>query len=220
MCSGPAAGSGPRSPDSPPDVVSCPGSASSAKRWGSRSSARQTPPYRHLGARRHAETSAPGLVARSGSRVRVVGRAARRSTNSASAALRRLDRDRPRRGRSRPPGSGGRPPRGGPGTPGPLVAVAVGAAQGRRWWPLERFASLIDAVGDTGVTVVLLGSPDEAERGRSSVERLAGGTPTIDLIGPHPAEARPWPSSTGAPSSSGTTRDSGTWPPPWGRPQS
>ena len=72
------------------------------------------------------------------------------------------------------------------GRSGPLVAVAIGAAQGRRWWPLERFAAVIDALHDSGCTAVLLGSPDEVERGRSLCARLAEGTSVIDLIGSIP----------------------------------
>jgi ADP-heptose:LPS heptosyltransferase len=66
---------------------------------------------------------------------------------------------------------------------GPLVAVAIGAAQGRRWWPLDRYAAVIDALADSGCTVVLLGAPDEVDRGRSLRDRLAGGTSVVDLIG-------------------------------------
>jgi ADP-heptose:LPS heptosyltransferase len=66
---------------------------------------------------------------------------------------------------------------------GPLVAVAIGAAQGRRWWPLERYAAVIDALRESGCTAVLLGSPDEVERGRSLRGRLADATSVVDLIG-------------------------------------
>lgn len=66
---------------------------------------------------------------------------------------------------------------------GLLVAVAVGAASGRRRWPLERYAEVIEALGDYGCTLVLLGSPDEAEQGRILRARLPGATPVVDLIG-------------------------------------
>ncbi len=66
---------------------------------------------------------------------------------------------------------------------GPFVAVAIGAAQGRRWWPLERYAAVIDALCESGCTVVLLGAPDEVERGRSLRDRLADATSVVDLIG-------------------------------------
>lgn len=67
--------------------------------------------------------------------------------------------------------------------PGPLVAVAVGAASGRRRWPLERYAEVIEGLGDDGCTVVLLGSPDEAEQGRTLREQLPADAPVVDLIG-------------------------------------
>jgi ADP-heptose:LPS heptosyltransferase len=66
---------------------------------------------------------------------------------------------------------------------GPLVAVAIGAAQARRWWPLERYAAVVDSLGRSGCTTVLLGSPDEAERGRDLRAQLGGATPVVDLIG-------------------------------------
>ena len=45
---------------------------------------------------------------------------------------------------------------------------------------------MIDALHDSGCTAVLLGSPDEVERGRSLCARLAEGTSVIDLIGSIP----------------------------------
>jgi ADP-heptose:LPS heptosyltransferase len=69
------------------------------------------------------------------------------------------------------------------GVTGPLVAVAIGAAQGRRWWPLERYAAVIGALGESGYTTVLLGSPEETDRGRSLRDQLAKGAPVVDLIG-------------------------------------
>lgn len=68
----------------------------------------------------------------------------------------------------------------------PLVAVAIGAAQGRRWWPLDRYAAVIDALGDAGCTSVLLGSPDEVDRGRDLCARLGEDSSVVDLIGAIP----------------------------------
>jgi heptosyltransferase-2 len=66
---------------------------------------------------------------------------------------------------------------------GPLIGVAVGAAQARRQWPVDRYAAVIEALSLSGSTAVLLGSPDEARLGREMVAQLGGVAPVVDLIG-------------------------------------
>lgn len=69
------------------------------------------------------------------------------------------------------------------GLPGPPVALAIGAADARRWWPLERYAAVIETLSEHGYAVVLLGSPDEIQRGQQLATHLASHTRVIDLIG-------------------------------------
>jgi ADP-heptose:LPS heptosyltransferase len=67
--------------------------------------------------------------------------------------------------------------------PGRPVAVAIGAANARRWWPLEHFAAVIGTLSKSGYTSVLLGSPDEVERGQQLASHLPNDARVVDLIG-------------------------------------
>ncbi len=71
----------------------------------------------------------------------------------------------------------------------PLVCIGIGAAQGRRCWPPERFAALARALVGTGRTCALLGSPDERELARAVCdlvgELLEDGS-VVDLVGQIP----------------------------------
>jgi ADP-heptose:LPS heptosyltransferase len=65
----------------------------------------------------------------------------------------------------------------------PIVALGIGAAQARRWWPVERFADLAVHLAGRGYVPVLLGSSDEAPRARQLVEDLSEGAQVVDLVG-------------------------------------
>jgi ADP-heptose:LPS heptosyltransferase len=74
----------------------------------------------------------------------------------------------------------------------PLVCIGIGAAQGRRRWPPERFAALVRTLAGTGRTCALLGSLDERELARAVCdplgELLEDGS-VVDLVGHIPLRA-------------------------------
>ena len=69
------------------------------------------------------------------------------------------------------------------GTSAPLAALGIGAAQRRRWWPVERFAALAASLADRGLRPVLLGSPEEAPLARALGELAGPRAGVVDLVG-------------------------------------
>ncbi|TIP02995.1 MAG: glycosyltransferase family 9 protein [Mesorhizobium sp.] len=71
-----------------------------------------------------------------------------------------------------------------------FVAVHAGASfPGRRWQP-ERFAAAIDRISaETGLSVVLVGSPDEREAAEKILATAT--TPIVNLVGALPLETLP-----------------------------
>lgn len=65
----------------------------------------------------------------------------------------------------------------------PIVTVGIGAAQPRRLWPVERFATMVTALNRAGYVAVLLGSAEEAGRSRQIQQALDPGAPVIDMVG-------------------------------------
>ncbi|MDX8437998.1 glycosyltransferase family 9 protein [Mesorhizobium australafricanum] len=74
--------------------------------------------------------------------------------------------------------------------PNAFVAVHAGASfPGRRWQP-ERFAAAIDRISaETGLSVVLVGSPDESEAAEKIL--AAAKTPIVNLVGALPLQTLP-----------------------------
>jgi heptosyltransferase-2 len=80
----------------------------------------------------------------------------------------------------------------------PRVAVAPGASQASKLWPVERFAAVADALAEQGASIVLAGGPADAETlnrfraacrapvagdlTRLPVEGLAAGLASVDLL--------------------------------------
>jgi ADP-heptose:LPS heptosyltransferase len=65
----------------------------------------------------------------------------------------------------------------------PIVVIGVGAAQAKRRWPPERFASVIRELAKSGYVSALVGSPDEAVVGLEVRRHLPAGMEVVDLVG-------------------------------------
>lgn len=63
------------------------------------------------------------------------------------------------------------------------VALGIGAAQGKRLWPPERFAALAQQLERSGFLPVLLGSDAEVERASAVLAAMPRGATVVDLVG-------------------------------------